>query len=139
MQGPLIVDLGRQRRPLHPVCADDFAAQVVHAFETPEAENREFYVHGPEELTLHQALAFYRRIVAPDKRMVTIPLPAMLAIDRLFMHGKLAPNLAIMRLLARLGERGDPSEANTLLGEPATMVESWCHTRLATTGESGGS
>lgn len=64
---------------------------------------------GPEQLTLHQALAIYRRIVAPDKRLVTIPLPVMATIDRIFMGGKLAPNLQIMRLLARLGERGDPT------------------------------
>jgi NADH dehydrogenase len=47
VQGPVLVALGRQRRPLHPVCAQDFAAQVASAFATPEAANRDFYVHGP--------------------------------------------------------------------------------------------
>ena len=59
-----------------------------------------------------QALGIYRQIVAPDKRLVTIPLPVMSAMDRLFMGGELAPNLQIMRLLARLDERGDPTAAN---------------------------
>ena len=100
---------------------------VAHAFATPEAANREFYIHGPEQVTLHQALDIYRRVVAPDKRLVTIPLPVMATIDRLFMGGKLAPNLQIMHLLSRLGERGDPSAATSVLGAPTTTVEAWCH------------
>ena len=49
----------------------------------------------------------------------------MSTIDRVFMGGKPAPNLQIMRLLARLGERGDPTDANKLLGPPTTTVEAW--------------
>lgn len=130
VQGPMIVALGRQHRPLHPVCAVDFAAQVARAFATEAAANREFYVHGPEELTLLQALGIYRRIVAPDKRLVTIPLPVIAAIDRLFTGGKLAANLQIMCLLARLGERGDPTAANELLGAPSMTVERWCRSQV---------
>ena len=132
VQGPVIVALGRQRRPLHPVCAEDFAGQVARAFDTPAAANREFYIHGPEALTLRQALGIYQRNVAPGKRLITIPLPVMAGIDRAFMGGKLAPNLQIMRLLARLGERGDPAPANELLGAPDTTVEAWCRPSLHT-------
>ena len=127
----MIVALGRQRRPLHPVCAEDVAAQVARAFATEAAANREFYVHGPEELTLHQTRGIYRRIVAPEDRLVTIPLVVMAAIDRLFMCGKLAANLQIMGLLARLGEQGDPTAANELLGAPSTTVEQWCRTQVS--------
>jgi NADH dehydrogenase len=130
VQGPAIVVLGRQRRTLHPVCAEDFAAQVALAFATPGAANRDFYIHGPEELTLRQALGIYRRIVVPDKRLVTIPLPVMASIDRMFMGGKLAPNLQIMRLLARIGEQGDPTAATELLGAPTTTVEAWCRAQV---------
>jgi uncharacterized protein YbjT (DUF2867 family) len=127
VQGPLLVALGRQRRALHPVCAEDFAAQVERAFATPAASNRDFYIHGPEQLTLHQALDTYRQLVAPDKRLVTIPLPVMATIDRFFMGGTLAPNVQIMRLLARIGERGDATAAADLLGAPTTTVQAWCH------------
>jgi NADH dehydrogenase len=132
VQGPVIVALGRQGQPLHPVCAEDFAGQVARAFGTPAAANREFCIHGPEALTLHQALGIYQRNVVPGKRLVTIPLPVMAGIDRAFMGGKLAPNLQIMRLLARLGERGDPAPANELLGAPDTTVEAWCRTQTST-------
>ena len=130
VQGPVIVALGRQRRALHPVCAEDFAAQVARSFDTPAAADRDFYIHGPEQLTLHQALGVYRQIVAPDKRLITIPLPVMWTIDRVFMRGKLAPNLQIMRLLARLGEHGNPTAANELLGAPTTTVDAWCRAQV---------
>jgi uncharacterized protein YbjT (DUF2867 family) len=132
VQGALLVALGRQRRVLHPVCAEDFATQVAHAFATPAAANRDFYIHGPEQLSLHQALKTYRQIVAPDKRLVTIPLPVMATIDRLFMGRKLEPNLQIMRLVAHIGESGDPAAATDLLGAPTTTVQAWCHTQTAT-------
>ena len=131
VQGPVVIMLGRQRQELHPVCAEDFAGQVVRAFATPAAANRDFYTHGPEEVTLRRALGIYRQVVVPDKRVITIPLPVMATIDRVFMGGKLEPNLQIMRLLSRLGERGDPLEANELLGAPTTTVEDWCRAQVS--------
>jgi hypothetical protein len=79
-------------------------------------------------------LEIYRRVVVPDKRLVTIPLPVMSVIDRLFMGGRLAPNLQIMRLLARLGERGDPTPANELLGAPTMTVKTWCEAKAMSSG-----
>jgi NADH dehydrogenase len=130
VQGRIVVMLGRQRQVLHPVCAEDFAAQVARAFATPAAASRDFYIHGPQPLTLRQALGIYRQIVVPDRRLITVPLPVMSAIDRLFMGGKLAPRLQITGLLARLGEHGDPAPANELLGTPTTTVEDWCRAQL---------
>jgi uncharacterized protein YbjT (DUF2867 family) len=137
VQGKLVVMLGSQRQVLHPVCAEDFAAQVARAFATPAAANRDFYIHGPQPLTLRQALGIYRQVVVPDHRLITIPLQMMSVIDRLFMGGRLAPNLAIMRLLARLGEHGDPAEANELLGAPAITVEEWCRAQGGPSGGNG--
>jgi uncharacterized protein YbjT (DUF2867 family) len=130
VQGLVVVALGRQRQVLHPVCAEDFAAQVARAFATPAAANRDFFIHGPEVLTLHQALGIYRQIAVPGKRLITVPLPVMSIVDRLFMGGKLSANLQIMHLLARLGEQGDPAAANELLGTPTTTVEAWCRTQV---------
>src|SRR5258708_28160663 len=94
--------LGRQRQVLHPVCAEDFAAQVSRALATPDAANRDFYIHGPQPLTLRSALGIYQRTVVPDRRLITIPLPVMAALDRIFMGRKLAPNRRIIRRLAPL-------------------------------------
>jgi hypothetical protein len=58
----------------------------------------------------------------------------MSAIDRILMGGKLAPNVQIMRLLARIGEHGDPTPANELLGAPTITVEAWCRAQVTTPG-----
>ena len=55
----------------------------------------------------------------------------MKAIDGVFMGGKLRANLELMALLQRLGEQGDPAEANRLLGAPATTVRQWCESLVA--------
>jgi uncharacterized protein YbjT (DUF2867 family) len=137
VQGRFVVMLGRQRQVLHPVCAEDFAAQVARSFATPAAANRDFYIHGPQALTLRRALGIYQRAVVPDRRLFTIPLPVMSAMDRLFMGGKLAPNLQIMRLLASLGEQGDSGPANELLGAPTTTVDAWCRAQAGSSGGNG--
>ena len=51
VQGRIIVMLGRQRQVLHPVCAEDFAAQVARAFATPAAARPRF-LH-PRPATAH--------------------------------------------------------------------------------------
>src|SRR5258708_21519410 len=103
--------LGRQRQVLHPVCAEDFAAQVSRALATPDAANRDFYIHGPQPLTLRSALGIYQRTVVPDRRLITIPLPVMAAIDRIFIGGHPAPHPQLIRLLARLAAHGHPPPA----------------------------
>jgi hypothetical protein len=61
---------------------------------------------------------------------VSVPLGIMSLADRLVMGGRLHANLQLMRLLQRLGERGDPSEAATMLGAPTTTVRRWCRQRV---------
>ena len=82
-------------------------------------------------MTIAEALDVYCRVVEPDKRVVTIPLGVMRVVDRVLMGGKLRSNLELMALLQRIGEQGDPAEANRLLGAPETTVRQWCE-NLAT-------
>lgn len=131
VRGPFVVMPGRLRQPLHPVCAEDFAAQVSRAFTTPAAANRDLYVLGPQALHLHEALAVYRRTVVPHHLLVTVPIGVVSLLDRTLMRGRLAPSLQIMRLIARLGEVGDPRPTNELLGAPTTTVEAWCRRQAA--------
>ena len=62
---------------------------------------------------------------------IVAPLALMRLVDRLFMAGRLRANLELMALLQRLGERGDPAEANRLLGAPTTTVGQWCQRHAA--------
>jgi len=126
IQGNLAVVLGRQPHPLHMVAAGDFAWMVSRAFGMPEAANRILFVHGPEAITFPNALRTYCSLVEPGKRVVSMPLWFMSIVDALFMRGQLRSTLQLMKAMQNLGERGDPSEANEMLGTPTTTLRRWC-------------
>ena len=126
VQGRLAIVLGRQPHPLHMVAASDFARMVSRAFRTSQAANRHFFVHGPEGITIPDALRLYCSLIEPPKRVVSMPLGFMSVVDALFMRGQLRSTLQLMRVMQRVGERGDPSEANEVLGAPTTMLRQWC-------------
>jgi len=131
LQGSLAIVLGSQPHPLHMVAAGDFARMVSRAFRTPEAANRTLFVHGPEGITIPDALRLYCSLVQPGKRVVSMPLWFMSVVDALFMRGQLRSTLGLMRVMQRVGERGDPSEANEVLGAPATTLRQWCEQQRA--------
>ncbi|MFN2564599.1 MAG: SDR family oxidoreductase [Gemmatimonadaceae bacterium] len=129
VQGRRAVAIGRGLPALHMVAASDFAGMVSRAFRTPEAAGRELFVHGPEAFTIAEALRAYCSIVEPDKQATVVPLPVMALVNRLFLGGKLTREITLMRLMRRVGERGDPAEANRILGAPATTLLEWCQRR----------
>ncbi len=129
IQGRLAIVLGRQPHPLHMVAAGDFARMVSRSFRTPEAANRRFFVHGPEAVTIPDALQVYCSLVEPGNRVVSLPLWFMSVVDSLFMRRQLRSTIELMRVMQRVGERGDPSEANEVLGAPATTLRRWCEQR----------
>ena len=126
VQGKLAIVLGRQPHPLHMVAATDFAWMVSRSFQTPEAANQSFFVQGPEAITIADALRLYCTLVEPGKRVVSMPLWFMSIVDALFLRGELRSTLQLMRVMQREGERGDPSEANEVLGAPTTTLRRWC-------------
>jgi len=102
---------------------------VSRSFRTPEAANRIFFVHGPEAITIPDALRLYCSLVEPGERVVSMPLWFMSIVDALFMRGQLRSTLQLMKAMQRLGEHGDPSEANEMLGAPTTTLRQWCEER----------
>jgi hypothetical protein len=68
----------------------------------------------------------YCSLVEPGKRVVSMPLGFMSVVDALFMRRQLRSTLQLMSVMQRVGERGDPSEANEVLGTLATTLRQWC-------------
>ncbi len=126
VQGRVAIVLGRQPHAYHMVAARDFARMVSRALRTPDAANRHCFVHGPEAITMADALRLYCRVVEPGKRVITLPLWCMRVIDALVLGRKLQDTLQLMALMQRVGERGDPAETHRLLGAPTTTVREWC-------------
>jgi uncharacterized protein YbjT (DUF2867 family) len=129
VRGNRAVVLGRRRRPFHLIAATDFARMVSRALATPESAGTLLYVHGPQPLTIPDALRIYRDHLAPGMRVVSLPLWFMTVLDRTVLGGRLRGTLDLMRVLQHAGERGDPGEANHLLGAPSTTLTQWCARR----------
>ena len=126
IQGNLAIVLGRQPHAYHMTAASDFARMVACSLRTPEAANTELFVQGPEAITIRDALRLYCTLVEPGKRVISLPLRLMRAIDTLLLGRKLHDTLQLMALMQRVGERGDPAETNGLLGAATTTVRQWC-------------
>lgn len=126
IRGRRALVLGRQPHPFHLIAAADLAQMVSRALTIPETADRCLDVHGPEPLTISDALGIYCSRLAPDTRVVRMPLWFMTALDRTVRHGQLRGTLALMRALQRTGERGSPGEANRILGAPTTTLATWC-------------
>jgi NADH dehydrogenase len=130
-RGPFALVVGRHPRPFHMVAAADFARMVSTAYARPEAANKVFFIHGPQAYTWHQALKQYCALARPGYRIVTLPFWLAEILARVGRRAELRAALPFLRYLAQIGERGDPTEANALLGAPTTRLEEWCRGRQA--------
>jgi hypothetical protein len=125
-RGPFALIVGRHPHPFHMVAAADFARMVSAAYARPEAANKVFFIHGPQAYTWHQALKRYCALARPGYRIITLPFWLAEIIARVGRRAELRAALPFLRYIARIGERGDPTEANALLGTPTITLEEWC-------------
>jgi uncharacterized protein YbjT (DUF2867 family) len=129
VRGSRAVVLGRQPHSFHLLAAADFARMVSRALTTPRSAGKRLDVHGPEAVTIADALRIYCQQLAPGTRVVTRPLWFMTVLDQTVLRGQLRGTLELMRALQHAGERGDPNQANRLLGPPTTTLLQWCEQR----------
>ena len=118
--------IGDQATPLHWFAADDLARMVANAFHSEEAAGRRLFVHGPEGLTMHEALSRFCAAARPDVGAVdTVPLATARAAAEASGNDVLAFMTEMMAYFDQAGEGGDPTEANRLLGRPTTTLDEW--------------
>src|SRR5215469_1678999 len=140
LQGKRAMVLGKQPHPLHLVAASEFGRMVSRAFQESLAQNRIFFIQGPEALTLVEALRLYCSLLQPEAKVTTIPLSLMSVLDTLFLGKQMRRTLQIMQVLQHYGEIGDSTDANQILGAPTTTLRAWCEQqRLSRSRESGAS
>lgn len=133
VRGRSAIMVGRGRIPWHWLAADDYAAMVCRAYEVPESADTVLHVHGPQALSLRDALAHYLDVARPGTPMRTMPLWLAGSVARLFRIRDLAEGLPYLRYLDRTTEAGDPEQANGLLGTPMTTLEEWSLAMAAST------
>ncbi len=123
--------IGKQQHRLHWLAADDYAKMVSKAFQLPDVANKRFFVYGPEALTMQEALKKYCSIVRPDVKVSTVPIWLISLIGKVSFNAEMQFIAELMNFFDKVGERGDPAEANTLLGAPITTLEQWCDDMLS--------
>jgi uncharacterized protein YbjT (DUF2867 family) len=121
---PLMI--GDRPLPVHWFAADDMAGMVSAAYRSEGAANRKLFIHGPEQVTTVEALARYCQAFHPEVTSVPLmPIAAARATAESTGNPMLGFFAELMAYFEKVGEMGDPSEANQLLGAPSTTLDAW--------------
>ncbi len=127
--------LGKQPHPYHWVAADDFSRMVSTAYGSEAAANKRLFVYGPEAITMHEALRRYCSVFHPDiKKVTTMPFWLVRALAVITRSQKLETAGKLMSYFEKVGEGGDPTEANHVLGAPMTTLNEWFEKKKARLG-----
>lgn len=118
--------LGAQPTPLHWFAADDLGRMVSAAYQSEEAANTCLYVHGPEGIRMQPALERAAAVLKPEVTSVSV-MPIWLArlIATVTGNTMMRYGVMMMAYFNKVGERGDPAEANRILGAPTTTLDAW--------------
>lgn len=121
--------LGEQPLPVHWFAASDLARMVTKAYQEKAAQNKRFYIYGPEAMTMKTALERYCSKFYPAVNNIrVIPLWLAKLMSLISGNEKLKFASTLMGYFNEAAETGDPSEANQILGAPETTLEAWMET-----------
>ncbi len=117
------VIVGRNPPGLHFFAAADFDRMVATAYEDERALGKRLYIHGPESITLPRALETFIAACHPQHKIIHLKLWQARLIAKLTRRMDFVTRL--IGFFDKVGELGDPSEANALLGAPSTTLSEW--------------
>jgi uncharacterized protein YbjT (DUF2867 family) len=118
--------IGKQPIPVHFFAAADLARMVSKAYQLEAAQNKRFYIYGPEAMTMKTALERYCAIFHPEVEKISV-MPIWLAklLGTLTGNEMLKFASGLMSYFDKTPETGDSSEANQILGAPAINLDAW--------------
>ena len=91
---------------------------------------KRFFVHGPEAITMKDALERYCRAFHPEVESVSVmPVDTARAAAKSTGNQILGFFAELMAYFDQVGEMGDPAEANQLMGAPTTTLDAWIEER----------
>jgi uncharacterized protein YbjT (DUF2867 family) len=118
--------LGKQPAPIHWFAVDDLGRMVSTAYQREEAANKRLIIHGPEGIPMKEALERYCRVFHPEiKKVSVMPLWLVKMMATVTRNEMLKFVAGMMAYFDKVGELGDPTEANDLLGAPKTTLDAW--------------
>lgn len=122
--------LGRLKDRYHWVAADDMGKMVAEAYSTPGAEDRVYFVYGPERYTMKEMLGKYCGALHPEIKTVNeTPLLPLKIIAFLTRNRKLKFAVSLFGYFEKVKEPEVPEADLALLGRPATDFDSWVRSK----------
>lgn len=129
---PQVTVVGTQRIPWHWFAAADLGRMVARAYGSELALGKRLYVHGPEALSIYEALTRFCEVFRPDiEQVLEMPVAAARQLAAETDDPGLTFVAELMGYFEKVGEPGDPTEANQLLGGPKTTLNDWMVARAA--------
>lgn len=125
VRGGRAVIIGAQPTPLHWFAAADLARMVARVHRSDDTADRCLYVHGPQALTMREALERYCRTEQPEVEVTTMSVAAARAAAQANGDPMLGFIAELMSYFDRAGELGDAAEADRLLGPNRITLDQW--------------
>jgi uncharacterized protein YbjT (DUF2867 family) len=110
---------------LHFFAAADLGRMVAASYEDDRAFGKRLFLHGPESMTLPDAFKRFVNACYPGQKITRMKLWQAQWIAKLTGRAELADATRLIAYFDRVGELGDPSEANALLGAPSITLDEW--------------
>jgi uncharacterized protein YbjT (DUF2867 family) len=121
-----VIVFDKPSRRWHFLSVQDFGRMVAASYRRPDAVNKRFYVHGPQALTVLEALSAYCRALHPEiKTFRHMPYWLLRLVAWVRGNEMLRRGVTLVAYLEKVGERGDPTEANAVLGAPQVTLDRW--------------
>ncbi len=118
--------LGRLTDRYHWVAADDLGTMVADAYSTAGAENRIYYVYGPERYTMKEMLEKYCNALHPEIKSVgETPLLPLKIIAFLTPNRQLKFAASLFGYFEKVHEPEIPEADLALVARPATDFDTW--------------
>jgi uncharacterized protein YbjT (DUF2867 family) len=117
--------LGRNPPKLHFFAAEDFGRMVARSYDSDEALGKRLFIHGPEGLLLHHAIERFVNTCHPQLKVRQLKLWQARLIAKLTRRKGLSYVTRLISYFDQVGELGDPTEANALLGKPVITFDEW--------------
>ena len=123
--------LGKLTDRYHWVAADDMGQMVAEAYSTPGAENRAYFVYGPERYTMKEMLEKYCKALYPEILTVgETPLLLLKIIAFLTRNGQLKFAASLFSYFEKVQEPEVPDADMTILTRPATDFDTWVKSKV---------
>jgi uncharacterized protein YbjT (DUF2867 family) len=117
--------IGKNPPEIHFFTAADFGRMVAASYDDERALGKRLFIHGPEGVPLPDAIERFVAACHPDLNLKRLQLWQARLIAKLSGRKPLAYVTRLIGYYDKVGELGDPTEANALYGAPATTLDAW--------------